>query len=167
MHRTAAITLFSSIRFLLGALAAAVPVTNVDEPCQSQTICIDAINSCGIKYGGCYDVCKPSAKPIPPTCPSTATVHGPTTTQKTYPGPTRTKKHTTTNKTTQVSTTAKACPRTICWDGINECGQMYGGCFPDCTPWPTFTPPPCPAHTAPTNVVYSGYRAAGSDSAST
>jgi hypothetical protein len=43
------------------------------------------------------------------------------------------------------------CP-TICADYLNECGQMYGGCFPDpkCTggtAWPTFTPPPCPTAT--------------------
>ncbi|SPN96790.1 uncharacterized protein DNG_00310 [Cephalotrichum gorgonifer] len=33
----------------------------------------------------------------------------------------------------------------VCADYINECGMMYGGCFPDCKPWPTFEPPPCPS----------------------
>ncbi|TGZ81424.1 hypothetical protein EX30DRAFT_262651 [Ascodesmis nigricans] len=45
---------------------------------------------------------------------------------------------------------------TICADYINECGQMYGGCFPDpaCTggtAWPTFSKPPC---TSPTGSPY-------------
>ncbi|KAF8421851.1 hypothetical protein EV426DRAFT_608192 [Tirmania nivea] len=38
------------------------------------------------------------------------------------------------------------CDISICADYINECGQMYGGCFlaPECGgAWPTFTPPPC------------------------
>ncbi|KAI5815787.1 hypothetical protein BZA77DRAFT_315105 [Pyronema omphalodes] len=43
--------------------------------------------------------------------------------------------------------------QTICADFLNECGYMYGGCFPDprCTggtAWPTFTPPPCPTTTS-------------------
>ncbi|PHH69599.1 hypothetical protein CDD80_6620 [Ophiocordyceps camponoti-rufipedis] len=37
--------------------------------------------------------------------------------------------------------------RTICIDKINSCGMMYGGCVPDCHPWPSFTPPPCPQTT--------------------
>jgi hypothetical protein len=51
MHYAAVMPLFSSV-LLLGGLAAAVPVVNVDEKCVSQTICVDAINPCGIKYGG-------------------------------------------------------------------------------------------------------------------
>lgn len=44
------LSLISSILFL-GGLTAAVPVA-VEEQCVSQTICIDAVNPCGIKYGG-------------------------------------------------------------------------------------------------------------------
>jgi hypothetical protein len=51
MHYAAVMPLFSSV-LLLGGLAAAVPVVNVDEKCVSQTICVDSINPCGIKYGG-------------------------------------------------------------------------------------------------------------------
>ncbi|KAL2141493.1 hypothetical protein VTI28DRAFT_2367 [Corynascus sepedonium] len=52
----------------------------------------------------------------------------------------------TTTTTLSTVTPTKPCTTdvTVCWDGINECGIMYGGCFPDCRPWPTFTPPPCP-----------------------
>ncbi|KAK4251794.1 hypothetical protein C7999DRAFT_27473 [Corynascus novoguineensis] len=52
----------------------------------------------------------------------------------------------TTTTTLSTVTPTKPCTTdvTVCWDGINECGMMYGGCFPDCRPWPTFTPPPCP-----------------------
>jgi cell division septation protein DedD len=39
--------------------------------------------------------------------------------------------------------------QTICWDGVNECGMWYGGCYPEpkCAgvPAPVFTPPSCPS----------------------
>ncbi|KAH6650605.1 hypothetical protein F5144DRAFT_52791 [Chaetomium tenue] len=207
MHHAATMPLFSSL-LLLAGLAAAAPVVNLDDKCESQTICVDAINTCGIKYGGCYDVCDLSAKPVAPPCPTTTKkppvptttkvitkvttlkpkptttpkttkkptptttkkpTHKPTTkkptptsTKKPTPKPTSTKKpHPTTTKKPTVkppvtptptkkfttSTTKAASCNThvsVCWDGINECGMMYGGCFPDCKPWPTFTPPPCP-----------------------
>ncbi|KAJ6260635.1 hypothetical protein Dda_4862 [Drechslerella dactyloides] len=43
-------------------------------------------------------------------------------------------------------TPTKKCDMTLCADAVNECGMMYGGCFPACPGWPTptFTPPPCP-----------------------
>ncbi|SMY21408.1 unnamed protein product [Zymoseptoria tritici ST99CH_1A5] len=46
---------------------------------------------------------------------------------------------------------SKDC-ETICADYINDCGQMYGGCFENCPgePWPTFDPPPCPSPTTTT-----------------
>ncbi len=50
MHHTALLPLFSSV-LLFGGLAAAVPVA-AQEQCLSQIICVDAINPCGIKYGG-------------------------------------------------------------------------------------------------------------------
>ncbi|KAF4965221.1 hypothetical protein FSARC_6940 [Fusarium sarcochroum] len=39
---------------------------------QCATLCIDAINDCGIPYGDCYAVCSPELSPTPPPCPSTA-----------------------------------------------------------------------------------------------
>ncbi|KAK4150753.1 hypothetical protein C8A00DRAFT_17773 [Chaetomidium leptoderma] len=165
MHHTALLPLFSSI-LLLGGLAAAVPVATVEEKCESQTICVDSINPCGIRYGGCYDVCDLSAKPIAPPCPMTTITTPPpipttkkTTTKK--PAPTTTKKVTTkepaptnTKKATSTkpppSSTTSKCSNTVsvCWDGINECGMMYGG-----YPWPTFVPPPCPTKASMTKVI--------------
>ncbi|KAK3397482.1 hypothetical protein B0T20DRAFT_499109 [Sordaria brevicollis] len=40
--------------------------------------------------------------------------------------------------------------RTVCIDYIDKCGQTYGGCVPDCFPWPTFSAPPCPRPTTVT-----------------
>ena len=56
------------------------------------------------------------------------------------------------SSTTTRPVSSEPCP-TICADYINECGAMYGGCFPDpkCTggtAWPTFTPPPCTTTTS-------------------
>lgn len=42
--------------------------------------------------------------------------------------------------------------RTVCIDYIDKCGQTYGGCVPDCLPWPTFSAPPCPRPTTTTKV---------------
>ncbi|KAK4116284.1 hypothetical protein N656DRAFT_765273 [Canariomyces notabilis] len=172
MQPTTALPLFSAIMVLLGGLGAAAPVADGASTCQPQTICIDAINTCGVRYGGCYDVCKTASKPQPPPCPSTipattkrTSTKKPTSTKKTSskkptstkkssstkPTPTSTKPVITT-KVTQLppATTGKAtgtssctAAQTVCLDGINECGQWYGGCFPDCRPWPTFTAPPC------------------------
>jgi len=171
MHCTTLMPLFSSI-ILLGGLAAAIPVGNAVEKCLSQTICVDAINPCGIRYGGCYDVCDASAKPVAPPCPSTAKPPVPTTTAHVItkvttlnPKPTTTTKKTSTKKphptTTKKPTTSVTAKPTstcntqvsVCWDGINECGKTYGGCFPDCKPWPTFTPPPCPTTKATATVI--------------
>jgi hypothetical protein len=49
MYHTAILPLLSTLLLLGGGLAAAVPVA---EPCQSRIVCIDAVNSCGMKYGG-------------------------------------------------------------------------------------------------------------------
>ncbi|KAK3309952.1 uncharacterized protein B0T15DRAFT_19389 [Chaetomium strumarium] len=172
MHHTAILPLLSPL-MLLGGLVTAVPVA---EPCQSRIVCIDAVNQCGMKYGGCYDICDVSAKPVPPACPSTKTtattkrIPTPTsttkkvTTKKPHPTPTRkstttkppkstvtsTKKITTSiTKLTRTSSSSCSATVSVCWDGINECGMWYGGCFPDCKPWPTFTPPPCPTTAKP------------------
>ncbi|KAK4132403.1 hypothetical protein BT67DRAFT_88680 [Trichocladium antarcticum] len=164
MRPTLAVPLFSSAILLLGGLAGAAPVedskvkprntkgrcwpitktitTVVSVPpstststCDGsgQTICWDGINECGQMYGGCYKDCKPWPTFTPPPCTQTSSV-------------------------TTVSTSTSSCTNTVsvCWDGINECGQMYGGCFPDCQPWPTFTPPPCSSSATITSVPTGG-----------
>ncbi|KAK4105614.1 hypothetical protein N658DRAFT_556054 [Parathielavia hyrcaniae] len=163
MLHTAVLPLFSSI-LLLAGLGAAVPVASSEGRCESRIICVDAINRCGIRYGGCYDICDVTAKPVAPPCPTSTRKPTPSTTKKlpvtstTKPTVTSTKKSstlTTLTKRPSSSSTTRACTATapwLCWDGINECGMMYGGCFPDCKPWPTFTPPPCPTGDKPTMI---------------
>ncbi|KAL2184095.1 hypothetical protein L209DRAFT_481254 [Thermothelomyces heterothallicus CBS 203.75] len=162
--------LLSSL-LLVGRLASAAPVVNADGDCVPYTICVDGANACGIRWGGCYNVCDASAKPVAPPCPGTEESPSPTTRVTTKvttlePKPTTTKATTTkghtvtktvkppvtptpTKFTTSTTRPSSTCSTdvTVCWDGINECGMMYGGCFPDCKPWPTFTPPPCPTTT--------------------
>ncbi|RMY48645.1 hypothetical protein D0865_07962 [Hortaea werneckii] len=49
--------------------------------CES-TVCADYINSCGIRYGGCYAACSGFTKPsfTPPPCPTTTQTFTPTVT---------------------------------------------------------------------------------------
>lgn len=51
---------------------------------------------------------------------------------------------------TKTSTKDNCSTRTVCIDYIDKCGQTYGGCVPDCLPWPTFSAPPCPRPTTAT-----------------
>ncbi|KAH0365940.1 hypothetical protein KCU65_g5656, partial [Aureobasidium melanogenum] len=62
-------------------LATRAVATDSDElsisTCIPQSICVDAINSCGMRYGGCYDqnYCDGNTSPYPiPTCPTMVTV---------------------------------------------------------------------------------------------
>ncbi|OIW35307.1 hypothetical protein CONLIGDRAFT_627368 [Coniochaeta ligniaria NRRL 30616] len=112
------------------SLAAAAPAApEVQQNCKPHTICVDKISPCGVRYGGCYDVCKTADAPIAPLC-----------------APTSTPVISWTTVTVPASTTA----RTICVDYINKCGQMYGGCFASTSPWPTFTAPSCSLETTTT-----------------
>lgn len=85
------------------------------------TVCADHVNECGLMYGGCYPAC--SGYPTPsfsvPPCPTTSSSSDPIPTA--------------------------SCTLTMCADYINECGMMYGGCYPACSgyPTPTYVPPPC------------------------
>ncbi|KAH6685339.1 hypothetical protein F5X68DRAFT_262593 [Plectosphaerella plurivora] len=97
------------------------PVPTTTDNCSTRTICADYVNECGMAYGGCFSDCKPYPSFTAPPCPTGST-------------------------STPVPTSADNCStRTVCADYINECGMMYGGCFPDCKPWPSFTAPPCPS----------------------
>ncbi|KAK6498379.1 hypothetical protein TWF481_010970 [Arthrobotrys musiformis] len=94
-------------------------------------------------------VVPPSAQPTP----RTTTVFKPTTRTTTKWTPTTRSTQTTITKlpTPRPTTTTpkKPCTISLCYDGVNECGMMYGGCFPACpdSPTPTFSPPPCPTPT--------------------
>ncbi|KAM7195098.1 hypothetical protein V8F20_007648 [Naviculisporaceae sp. PSN 640] len=136
--------------FLLAGLAVAAPAATTTPVCKSEILCIDGINECGIRFGDCFDVCNPAARPTPPPCPPTTAK--PTTTTKTtittpLPNIIKTTKTTTLTKATS---TCNGSGGTVCWDAINACGMMYGSCFRDCKPWPTPTPPPCPTTTKTT-----------------
>ncbi|KAK3336554.1 hypothetical protein B0T19DRAFT_42744 [Cercophora scortea] len=111
--------------------------------CEPRTICVDAINACGVRYGGCYDMCDESAKPVAPLCAVDPNAVSTTSTTATVPVPTTVAPPTTSDS---------GCPGAgsgmlVCADWINACGMMYGGCFKDCKPWPTFVAPPCPSST--------------------
>ncbi|KAK4141574.1 uncharacterized protein C8A04DRAFT_30814 [Dichotomopilus funicola] len=67
--------LSSGVLFL--GLTTAFPVA-MEKECQPRIICVDSINACGIRYGGCYDVCDRAAKPVAPACPSTTKPARPT-----------------------------------------------------------------------------------------
>ncbi|KAI1404942.1 hypothetical protein F4819DRAFT_446029 [Hypoxylon fuscum] len=120
--------LFSIVPLLaFGAVAVAA------EPAACpRTRCFDAVNACGVKYGGCYDMCTQQMPSAPPCASITSTA--------------------------SVSTTSSAsvCTSTgtACVDILKSCGSpptavlTYGGCFPACGPTPTFTPPPCPTASA-------------------
>ncbi|KAM3509363.1 hypothetical protein MY11210_006362 [Beauveria gryllotalpidicola] len=56
----------------------------------------------------------------------------------------------TVNPPTTTPTPDNCSTRTVCLDYVNECGIWYGGCVPDCKPWPTFSKPPCPSTTSTT-----------------
>lgn len=88
----------------------------------SFSICVDGVNECGIRFGGCY---------LAPQCGGTPNFTRP-------PCPT----------TTSITQT---CNNNICVDKVNECGMWFGGCYlaPECGGTvPTFTPPPCPTTTS-------------------
>ncbi|KAF4344945.1 hypothetical protein FBEOM_1025 [Fusarium beomiforme] len=48
--------------------------------------------------------------------------------------------------------TSTACP-TICIDAANDCGVMYGGCYPICSPELYPTAPPCTPSTSITPIT--------------
>ncbi|KLU84112.1 hypothetical protein MAPG_03157 [Magnaporthiopsis poae ATCC 64411] len=47
--------------------------------CRTRTVCVDAVNACGQKYGGCFADCKPW--PLsPPPCPASTSTPRPAAT---------------------------------------------------------------------------------------
>ncbi|KAK3329572.1 hypothetical protein B0H66DRAFT_610510 [Apodospora peruviana] len=115
MRRTT--SLLVSLSLLAGLVTAAPRPT---ESCEPRILCVDAINTCGMRYGACYDVCNTAAKPAPPPCPKTTSSSS--ASSSSVPTPLVT------------ALPTSACPNgsngtgaTVCWDGINACGKMYGG----------------------------------------
>ncbi|KAH6652549.1 hypothetical protein BKA67DRAFT_293513 [Truncatella angustata] len=104
----------------LAVISAALALPTEESQCP-RTVCVDGVNSCGVRYGSCYDACTASLLPTAPSC----------------------------SVSTSSISTENCSTRTVCADYVNDCGIWYGGCFPDCTPWPTFTAPPCTTTSAP------------------
>ncbi|KAG6010815.1 hypothetical protein E4U21_004203 [Claviceps maximensis] len=50
--------------------AAGLPTPAPEDNCSTRTVCVDAINECGMMYGGCIPDCKPWKLAKPP-CPKT------------------------------------------------------------------------------------------------
>ncbi|KAI1078673.1 hypothetical protein F5B20DRAFT_546896 [Whalleya microplaca] len=111
--------LFNAISVL--ALVATATALTADEDIVAcpHTKCIDALNDCGIKYGGCFDECA-GQLPSPPPCQVTAAPQS----------------------TSTVSTICVDSFRT-CGDPPTAI-LTFGGCFPAGGPTPTFSAPPCP-----------------------
>ncbi|KAI1082005.1 hypothetical protein F5B20DRAFT_43897 [Whalleya microplaca] len=112
--------------FALGLAAMAVAHPAAESGCP--TLCVDAVNKCGVPYGGCYPVCSTQLKPTPPPCTATTT--------------------STTSTTTPCTSTS-----VLCEDFFKTCGSptptttlTYGGCHPACEK-ATFTTPTCPTPT--------------------
>ncbi|OCL10409.1 hypothetical protein AOQ84DRAFT_289371 [Glonium stellatum] len=57
----------SSTDIVVGRLSGAGLITPHTE-CTPFSICVDAMNNCGVRYGGCYDTCQPTSLTAPP-CP--------------------------------------------------------------------------------------------------
>ncbi|KAI0835166.1 hypothetical protein F5Y06DRAFT_140012 [Hypoxylon sp. FL0890] len=130
--------IFSIVSILaLGAVATALPA---EEACP-RTRCFDAVNKCGVKYGGCYDICT-QEQPGPPPCPEEPVAS--TTTITSVPTPVPTPPSSSLSSISDCTKTGTACV-----DYLRTCGSpptavlTYGGCFPACGPTPTYTPPPC------------------------
>ncbi|CAI4216363.1 unnamed protein product [Parascedosporium putredinis] len=105
------------------AVAGNYVTSSLGPECTPVTLCIDGYDDCGQMLQCVRTGEEPDSSPCNPTTVTT------TTPPTDYP-------------TSQP--TSDCASITVCADYINDCGMMYGGCFPDCRPWPTFTAPPCP-----------------------
>ncbi|TFB00769.1 hypothetical protein CCMA1212_007359 [Trichoderma ghanense] len=106
---------------MLGGAAALATVKPTDRDATCGIICVDSVNECGERYGGCYDPCLESAPEAPP-----CTIPG---THIWYPTP----------PPEEITPfTDDDCSNVIiCIDGVNDC-------IPDCKPW-NITIPTCPS----------------------
>ncbi|KAL2879964.1 hypothetical protein SGCOL_004683 [Colletotrichum sp. CLE4] len=145
-----------TILAIVGLSAAQIQVPPSNAADCPRTMCLDGINpECGIRWGGCYDMCQPQMRPTMPPCKSTLSkstisrTSKPPFTKPTRPSlPVPTRSPTTTPAPPSLSplpsTPIDSCStRTVCIDYINECGQWYGGCHSACQPWPSYSKPLC------------------------
>ncbi|KAI3537662.1 hypothetical protein CSPX01_10027 [Colletotrichum filicis] len=144
-----------TILAIVGLSAAQIQVPPSNAADCPRTMCLDGINpECGIRWGGCYDMCQPQMKPTMPPCKSTLSkstiskTFEPSFTRPTRPSLPPTRSPTITRAppslTTLPTTAVDNCStRSVCVDYINECGQWYGGCHADCKPWPSYSKPLC------------------------
>ncbi|OHF01352.1 hypothetical protein CORC01_03385 [Colletotrichum orchidophilum] len=140
---------------IVGLSAAQIQIPPSNAADCPRTMCLDGINpECGIRWGGCYDMCQPRMKPTMPPCKSTLSKSTISRTPKPpFTRPTRlslpvpTRSPTITRAPPSLSlrpTSSDNCStRSVCVDYINECGQWYGGCHADCKPWPSYSKPLC------------------------
>ncbi|KAI1020360.1 hypothetical protein LB503_006354 [Fusarium chuoi] len=61
-------------------LTAAGPFSTNTTTSACPTLCVDAINDCGVMYGACYPVCSPGLYPKPPPCTPSTPIATPTIT---------------------------------------------------------------------------------------
>ncbi|KAL5912864.1 hypothetical protein ACKVV7_008435 [Pyricularia oryzae] len=113
--------------------------------CEPGIMCVAGVNECGVTYSGCYDTCTPSLEPTAPPCltavetpfvPLITSVDtgSPVVTPAVTPVVTPVVAPPLTPVTAPVPTAAITSPvidncstRTVCVDGIDACGQKYGG----------------------------------------
>ncbi|PTB62550.1 hypothetical protein BBK36DRAFT_1162809 [Trichoderma citrinoviride] len=111
---------------MLGGAAALA--TGADAVCG--IICVDSVNECGERYGGCYDPCLEDA-PEAPAC-TIPYLHAWFDTEPPTPF------------TPLPEDGDEDCEDIIvCVDGVNACGIPFGDCVPACLPW-NITIPECP-----------------------
>ncbi|KAI1640672.1 hypothetical protein F4809DRAFT_400825 [Biscogniauxia mediterranea] len=138
-------------------------------------ICVDAINDCGVRYGGFYDPCT-DPKPVAPPCPSSSSSGAPADCPticvdaindcgirygSCYPvcstqlRPTPPPCPPTMTLATGTTPAAASCTSTgtVCEDHLKTCGTptptavlTWGGCRGACES-PTLTEPDCPTPT--------------------
>ncbi|KAK8041072.1 hypothetical protein PG994_014079 [Apiospora phragmitis] len=131
---------------LLAGTAAAAAVSN-DGSCSTKTVCADYVNACGQMYGGCFSACTPWPSFTAPPC-TLETISVSTTGDGAMAVAAAT--------AATGSSTGGGLPcdgSRLCVDHVRTCGATavltYGGCYPACSPSPTFSAPPCPTAAAP------------------
>lgn len=136
---------------LIGAVTSA-PAAESSGPCKERILCVDGLNECGVRYGACYDTCKPHLRPTPPPC-SLATSTKPSSVTRVP-----------TSAVEPTTTTTVCVPAILCIDGIDDCGNAWGGCYDICKPWlkPQAPATPCSPGGAKTTATVTGRASATS-----
>ncbi|KAB5563602.1 hypothetical protein GE09DRAFT_788638 [Coniochaeta sp. 2T2.1] len=163
------IIVYSPLLAALVGLAAAIPAAYEarEFPCEPHVKCVDRINTCGVRFGGCYDTCHPSLEPVDPGCgaeeaaaatPSTICVTSTDICHQTYGGcfpatvspyPTFTPPKCPLTSGPPVRPTSTRPVTQICEYTQDRCSQTYGGCYAPTDGRPTFTTPSCSLEITP------------------